>query len=352
MSSKDNSEASESAQTDGVTDAQVPQEIARLGKAYHNRRNVNIIVDSCADFAQGVAERLGVKVIEFSYVGPDGEHLDDNWRSQTPHEFYEGMRKSKGFHYTTAAVTPGAYLDCFEEAAKEGTPTLYLAFTAGLSSSFYAAEQAAQYVRDKHPDFELYVLDNVCPSSAAELLAIECVHQASMGLTARQLFEWARDARYFVHGYFTIDDMKILAAGGRIPPAAANIGGKLDVKPELSFDTSGSLTVNGMCRGRKKALRALVQEFRDNYSHDASLPIGIMSSDAERDADWLEGQIRKERGCEDITVIRSSIGPTLGAHVGPGMVAIVFWGTDRREKMSLSDRIAHKVRGGDPVTKQ
>jgi len=77
-----------------------------------------------------------------------------------------------------------------------------------------------------------------------------------------------------------------------------------------------------------------------------------MSSDAEHDADWLEGQIRKEKGCEDITVIRSSIGPTLGAHVGPGMVAIVFWGTDRREKMSLSDRIAHKVRGGDPDTKQ
>ena len=74
----------------------MPQEIARLGKAYHNRRNVNIIVDSCADFAQGVAERLGVKVIEFSYVGPDGEHLDDNWRSQTPHEFYEGMRNLHG----------------------------------------------------------------------------------------------------------------------------------------------------------------------------------------------------------------------------------------------------------------
>ena len=352
MSSKNGSEAIESAQVEGASNAQATQELARLGKAYHKRRNVNIIVDSCADFAQGVAERLGVQVIEFSYVGPDGEHLDDNWRSCTPHDFYEGMRKSRDFHYTTAAVTPGRYLEYFESAAKEGTPTLYLAFTAGLSSSVYAAAQAAQLVRDKHPGFEIYVLDNVCPSSAAELLAIECVHQASMGLSARELYEWAKDARYFVHGYFTIDDMKVLAAGGRIPPAAANIGGKLDVKPELSFDTSGALTVNGMCRGRKKALRALVQEFRDNYAHESSLPIGIMSSDSEKDADWLEGQIRREKGCEDITVIRSSVGPTLGAHVGAGMVAITFWGTDRRDKMSLSDRIACKVRGDRPDSKQ
>ena len=122
------------------------------------------------------------------------------------------------------------------------------------------------------------------------------------------------------------------------------MGAKLDVKPELSYDLNGALVMRGMCRGRKKALRALVGELRENYCHDASLPVAIVSADAEKDADWLEATIRKEQGCSDIVVVRSQVSPVIGSHVGPGMVAIVFWGSDRRERVSLTDRIARKVR--------
>ena len=123
------------------------------------------------------------------------------------------------------------------------------------------------------------------------------------------------------------------------------MGGKLDIKPELTYDRTGALSLRGMCRGRKKALRAILQDFRENYVHDPSLPIAIASADAEKDADWLEAQIRREKGCEDVVIMRSSISPVVGSHVGPGMVAVAFWGTDRREKLSLTDRIARKVRG-------
>lgn len=316
-----------------------------VAKPYHQPSNVKIIVDSTADYAPGIPEQLGIEVIPFTYVGPDGEHVDDMWKTQDPHEFYENMRKHPDMHYTTAAVTPGRYLEIFEKAAQEGKPTIYMGLPEGLSSSINNARQAAEMVRKNHPGFEIYVLDNCCDSAAGELLAIEVVNQAAKGLSARELYEWASEARYFIHGYFTLESFDALAAGGRIPPAAANVGGRLDIKPELSYDTKGALTLRGMCRGRRKALRAIIQDFRDNYSHDPSLPLGIMSADAEKDADWLEKEIRKEKGCEDVTIIRSSISPILGSHVGPGMVAMVFWGTDRREKLSLADRIAKRVRG-------
>lgn len=332
--------------SDQLAPAGAPVDVRSVGRAYHQKRQVKIIVDSTADYAPGVAEQLGVEVIPFTYVGPDGEHVDDLWATSDPHEFYEGMRKNPHVRYTTSAVTPGRYLEIFERAAEEGLPTIYMGLTAGLSSSIYAAEQAAQMVRDSHPDFEIYVLDTRCDSAAGELLAIEVVRQASNGLSAEELYAWASDARYFVHGYFTLDSFDALAAGGRIPPAAANVGGKLDIKPELSYDLNGALTLRGMCRGRKKALRAIIQDFRENYAHDSSLPLAIVSTDAEKDADWLEREVRKEKGCEDVTVIRSQVSPILGSHVGPGMVALVFWGTDRREKVSLTDRIARKVKKG------
>ena len=332
--------------SDQLALAGAPVDVRSVGRAYHQKRQVKIIVDSTADYAPGVAEQLGVEVIPFTYVGPDGEHVDDLWATSDPHEFYEGMRKNPHVRYTTSAVTPGRYLEVFERAAEEGLPTIYMGLTAGLSSSIYAAEQAAQMVRDSHPDFEIYILDTRCDSAAGELLAIEVVRQASNGLSAEELYAWASDARYFVQGYFTLDSFDALAAGGRIPPAAANVGGKLDIKPELSYDLNGALTLRGMCRGRKKALRAIIQNFRENYAHDSSLPLAIVSTDAEKDADWLEREVRKEKGCEDVTVIRSQVSPILGSHVGPGMVALVFWGTDRREKVSLTDRIARKVKKG------
>lgn len=328
-----------------ITNDNAPADVSNVGRAYHRKRNCKIIVDSPADFAPAVAKRLGVRVIPFTYVTPEGELVDDLWETRDPHEFYETMRKNPDMRITTAAVTPGRYMEIFEEELADGLPLLYLGFTGGLSSSIDSARQAADAVCAAHPEAQIFVLDNLCPSAAAMLLAIEVVRQAAEGFTAEELYYWAADARYFVQGYFTLDSLHWLAQGGRIPPAAANVGGKLDIKPELSYDRTGALTLRGMCRGRKKALRAIVQDFRENYVHDPLLPIAIASSDAEKDADWLEAQIRREKGCEDVVVIRSSLSPVIGSHVGPGMVCMAFWGTDRREKLSLTDRIARKVRG-------
>lgn len=329
---------------DAVLSNNARTDVSNVGRAYHMRRTCKIIVDSPADFSPAVARQLGVRMIPFSYVDEEGEHFDDLWESQDPHEFYEHMRRNPDARFTTSAVTPGRYLEIFEEAAKDGLPILYLGFTRGLSSSIESAQQAADTLMAEHPDIKIYVLDNLCPSAAAELLAIEVVRQAANGLTVEELYEWAKDARYFIHGYFTLDSMDWLAKGGRIPPAAANVGGKLDIKPELSYDLNGSLSLRGMCRGRKKALRAILQDFRENYSHDLSLPLGIVSTDAERDADWLEAQVRREPGCADVAIVRSTVTPILGVHVGPGMVALIFWGNDRRENLSLTDRIAKRVR--------
>ena len=327
---------------------QAPADFAReAGASYRRGGQCHVIVDSCADFAPEVAKALGVEVISFPFVMEDGEHEDDLWQSMSPHEFYERMRK--GEHVTTSAVTPGHYLDVFTRAAEAGVPTVYLAFTRGLSSSVEAARQAAQMVQDEHPGFELYVVDNLCPSAAAELLAIEAVRQVGNGLTAKELVEWVEEARYYIQGYFTLESFDALARGGRIPPAAAQVGGKLDIKPELSYDLNGALTLRGMCRGRKKALRAILADFKANYIGAdgvvTHMPVGIVSSDAEKDAHWLAEQLRKEPGCADVPIIFSSVSPVIGAHVGPGMVACVFWGKDRRETLSFTDRLARRVRG-------
>lgn len=301
-----------------------------------------IVVDTCADLTPEIAATLDVDILGFPYMLDGVEHTDDIWTSITPVQFYDQIRS--GVRASTSAISLGRYLEFFTQCAEEGTPTVYLCFTSALSSSYDFACQAADQVRAEHPDFELYVVDNALPCACGELLALEAVRQRSAGLTAAQLAEWADQAKTCVHGYFTLDSLDSLAAGGRIPPAAAQLSSKLDIKPSLSFDLAGSLTLTGVNRGRKKALKSLIKAFKENYVHDPTLPITIVSADAEKDADWVEAAVRKEDGCSDVTIIRGAVGPTIGAHVGPGMVALIFWGRDRAEKVSLTDRIARKVR--------
>lgn len=306
-------------------------------------RRARIVVDTCADLTPEIAASLDVDILGFPYILDGVEHTDDIWTSMTPKEFYDQLRS--GVRASTSAVSLGRYLEFFTECAKEGTPTVYLCFTSALSSSYGSAVSAADQVRAEYPDFELYIVDNALPCACGELLALEAVRQRAAGLTAKQLAAWADEAKTCVHGYFTLDSLDSLAAGGRIPPAAAQLSSKLDIKPELSFDLAGSLTLIGVNRGRKKALKSLIKSFKENYVPDPAMPITIVSADAEKDADWVEAAVRREEGCENVTIIRGSVGPTIGAHVGPGMVALIFWGRDRAESVSLSDRIARKVRG-------
>ena len=318
----------------------------KAASAGHSDR-CRIVVDTCCDFSPEVAANLDVDILGFPFIIDGEERTDDIWSSITPKEFYDRMRA--GARVSTSAVSLGRYIEFFTECAKEGTPTVYLCFTSALSSSYNSACQAADAVRAEYPNFELYVVDNLCPSAAAELLAIEAVRLAGRGLSAKELVEWAEEARYYIQGYFTLDNFDALARGGRIPPAAATVGGKLDIKPELSYDLNGALTLRGMCRGRKKALRAIIADFKANHLTEEDMggvpmPVGIVSADAEKDAQWLGDQLRKEPGCADMPIIYSSVSPVIGAHVGPGMVACVFWGKDRRENLSFTDRLARKVR--------
>ena len=302
-----------------------------------------IVVDTCADLTPEIAASLDVDILGFPYILDGVEHTDDIWTSITPAEFYDQIRS--GVKASTSAISIGRYLEYFTQCAEEGTPTVYLCFTSALSSSYDSAVTASEQVRAQYPDFELYVVDNALPCACGELLALEAVRQRAAGLSAKQLAAWADEAKTYVHGYFTLDSLDSLAAGGRIPPAAAQLSSKLDIKPELSFDLAGSLSLIGVNRGRKKALKSLIKSFKDNYVLDPTMPMTIVSADAEKDADWVEAAVRKEEGCANVTIIRGAVGPTIGAHVGPGMVALIFWGRNRAEKISLTDRIAKKVRG-------
>ena len=301
----------------------------------------NLIIDSCCDLPFEVIDRPGVQLLEFPYIDEKGEHSDDLYRTITPHEFYEGMRA--GSQPSTAQVPVTVFRDVFSKAIESGVPTVYLSFTSGLSGSFNTAVMMRDQLIAEHPEAELYVVDTYLASVAEALLVYEALNQRDNGMTARELAAWAEEARYFVDAEFMVDDLESLRRGGRIPSTVAYAGAKLDVKPLLNISIEGKLALTGVARGRKKGIRQLAEYCSKRMT--GQMPgrcVVIGNADCPKDAARLKELLAKED--DNLLFLESSIGPVIGSHVGPGMLAVVFWGGDRREELSVADRIARKIK--------
>ncbi len=310
-----------------------------------NNSKCRLVLDSCCDLPRSILDEAGIEFFQFPFMMNDGEHFDDLGVSMPAKDFYARLRN--GEVSGTAQIPLPVIMERFEEWAKEGTPTVYLAFTAGLSGTFETVERVTSQLREQYPEWECYVVDTLLASVAEGLLAYEAIRQWRGGLTARQLASWAEEARWFVHCLFTCDGLETLRRGGRVPDAAARFGDALDVKPLLNFNPNGTLALSGMARGRKKSLKALVKCFNDEHKqeYDPQGTIIVAHADDEGAAKWVESHLGLSG--ESLPPLRCDIGPTIGSHVGPDMVAIVFWGDDRRKTISIADRIASKFTKGE-----
>jgi len=312
-------------------------------------RKVNIISDSCCDLPFDLYESLGIGLLKFPYLLGDTEYFDDLYRETSAHQFYDRLRK--GEQVRTAQIPYAKILEIFEEAATEELPTVFLCFTSGLSGTFALMQQACEEALAKYPSAEIYVVDTLLPSIAEGFLVYEAVRQADKGLSAAELVAWAEEARYFVNAFFTVSDLEPLRRGGRIPDMAALAGTKLDVKPIFSIDLDGKLKLTGAARGRKKSIKQLVQLYTERSEPVESGLVVIASADAPKELRQFREQLQKISETKQPLIITSSVGPVIGAHVGPDMMAISFWGPDRRERVSITDRIAQAVSGSSDALK-
>lgn len=305
-------------------------------------RKCNLLIDSCCDLPQEIINVEGVDIIRFPYILNGASYDDDMFVNQSPHDFYEGMRK--GNSPSTSQAPISRFKEKFEVAYESGMPTVYLSFTSALSTSFDNALLTRNQVVEEYPDFELYVVDTKLPSLAEGLLVSEAINQMHAGLSAKEMVEWVEEARYYVDAIFMVEDLKALQRGGRLPSGVAVAGSALDVKPFVTLTLDGGLKLAGVVRGRKKGIKQLASWFEKNVSNNSHGEyIAIGNADCKKDAEKLKDLILKHDSTA--MILEGNIGPVIGSHVGPGMLAICYWSDDRRKNLSISDKIANKVKG-------
>lgn len=285
-----------------------------------------LITDSSADLSQEMVQELGVTVLPLSFTiqGKTYRNYPDNREMDLP-LFYDMLRA--GELATTSAVNVAEYTQAVEPILQEGKDVLILAFSSGLSSTYQASVLAAGELREKYPDRKIYTVDTLCASLGQGLLVYLAAQEQRKGKSIEEVRDWAEETKLHLCHQFTVDDLHFLKRGGRISATTAVVGSMLQIKPVLHVDNEGHLINIAKARGRQASLKALVDKMEKTATDPANQVVFISHGDCLEDAHTVEKMVKERFGVKEVYI--NYVGPVIGAHSGPGTLALFYVGSER-----------------------
>ena len=287
-------------------------------------QNYVIFTDSACDIVPEILADWGVGRVSlaFRFDHIDKDFLNDDMPIK---EFYAKMRE--GHVAKTNAVNAETFRAAFEPTLAAGTDILYLGFSSGLSTTYNQGHLAAEELAEKYPDRKVMTVDTLSASAGFGLLLKLAVDKKNQGATIEEVAAYAESLVPKLAHWFTVEDLVYLKRGGRVSPMVALVGGVLSIKPVMHMDDEGHLIKVGTVRGRKASLKALADKLFETGDDPANGTIFISHGDCQEDVDTLCGMI-KERGGNDVEII-TNVGTVIGAHSGPGTMALFFVASQR-----------------------
>lgn len=285
-----------------------------------------IFTDATADFSSGMLQGLPrIEVIPMEVTVGDDSFLYGPGGNLSAKQFYAMQRGGK--FATTSQINPVTYRSAFESALKSGYDVLYLGFSSGMSGCFNNARLCMNDLREEFPQRKLVCIDTLCASAGESFLVREAARKQYEGLSIEELAAWVDAQKLKVCHWFTVDVFDHLKHGGRVSATTAVVGGMLNIKPLLHVDEIGKLGVVKKPRGGRKAIHEQVECMKTGWQPEISPFVVIGHGDDIDAAMMLKEAVEAKFPDADIHI--AEIGPVIGAHTGPGMLALIYWGNNR-----------------------
>ncbi len=286
--------------------------------------NYMILTDSSCDMPRETLSEWGVECIDLKFRRSDETIVYSN-RDMPVSEFYKAMRD--GTVFQTSTVNPDEFENAFRRILDRGCDILYISFSSGLSATCSAAKIAEEELSSEYPQQRIHVFDSLCASAGQGLLLYYAVKKRNAGASMDELISYVSDAVPKICHWFTVDDLKYLKRGGRISATEAFAATVLDIKPVMHMNGEGRLEAVSKVRGRKQAIKALLEKYQLLAEDPEDGVYYISHGDCLDDALLLESMICQKYGhkAECIT----DIGTVIGSHSGPGTLALFFVGRKR-----------------------
>lgn len=284
------------------------------------------VTDSCSDLTQAQVDQMGLKVIPLSVEieGNSYFHYPDE-RELSIKTFYGHLRDKKVAK--TSLINVGEFLTFFESLLQNGEDILYIAFSSALSGTYQSAVLASQELKEKYPNQNIVCVDSKSASMGQGLLIHYTYQEIQKGHSIETVAKWVEDNRLKLVHLFTVDDLGTLKRGGRLSDTQAFLGSLLRIKPILHVSDEGKLVPLKKARGREFSLETMVDMMKDKLVNPFEQTIFISHGDCLDEAHKVGNLIKERYGVKDI--VYNHIGPIIGAHSGPGTIAVFFMGSSR-----------------------
>ncbi len=288
-------------------------------------RYYTIVTDSSCDLPAPLLEKMGIRMVPLA-VNLDGKTYFNypDGRAIGFEEYYAQLRSGK--QATTSAVNMSLFRTVMEAELIAGHDVLYLGFSSGLSGTFNAGAMAARELQEEYPEFELIAVDTLCACMGQGLLVYLAALEKAGGKSMHEVRDFVEAQKLHICHWYTVDDLQHLKRGGRIGGTTARLGTMLNIKPVMNMDNEGKLAAVSKARGRAAALRALVDKMGEQAIEPEKQTVFIAHADCYDDAHKVAEMVHERFGSKSLI---NYIGPVIGAHAGPGTVALFFVGKER-----------------------
>ncbi|QNO17949.1 DegV family protein [Caproicibacterium amylolyticum] len=285
-----------------------------------------IITDSSCDLPAELAQALNITVLPLTFRlnNTDYKNLLDG-SNMSFEEFYLHIRD--GIPCTTNAVNVEDFKAAVEPVLRSGKDVLCICFSSGLSATWNAAKLACEDISAQYPQRTLRVVDTLAASLGEGLLVYYAAQKQKAGESLQEVTDWLEQNKLHLCHWFTVDDLQHLKRGGRISSATALFGTMLGIKPVMHMDNEGHLINVSKARGRRSALDALVDHMEQTAIDPKNQIVFISHADSRQDAEYVARQVKKRLNVKEVLI--NFVGPVIGAHAGPGTIALFFLGKER-----------------------
>lgn len=285
-----------------------------------------VFTDGCSNLPKRLVRQLDIRLLPCSYT-LDGEPgvFDGDLDAFDTHAYYDKLRA--GSVMKTSLLNAQLFIDHFRPELTKGNDVVYVGLSSGVSGTLQAARMAAEDLKEEYPQRTVCVVDSLGAGFGPGLLACRAADLRNEGKTATEAGEILNEEVKHLLQIFTVDDLNFLKRTGRVSGATAAIGTILNIKPLLWGDPTGHIVALSKCRGRKKAIEAIVDIYRNRAIDAQNQRIAISHGDCLEEAQLLADKVCEI--CKPKELIICPHEPFTGAHVGPGMLALFFFGEER-----------------------
>ena len=280
-----------------------------------------IITDSCCDLAE-LAQELDLTVVPLSVEMDDNVYTEGD---MTPKELYDHLRAGK--MPKTSAVNPEGWANAIRPVLEAGQDALVIAFSSGLSATYQSAVIAAEELREEFPDRKITVIDSLCAAAGQGLLVYSAAQRRAEGKSLEETAAWVEERKLNLCHWVTVEDLMHLKRGGRVSAATAVVGTMLSIKPIIRVDDEGKLDSCAKSRGRKAAINYLLARMEESFDPTMSDTVFIGHGDCEAEAQTMAEAVKTRFGVKHVFI--NYVGAVIGAHTGPGVLVVGFFGKNR-----------------------